>query len=77
MSLGGKRRFDGAETAAPGEHVPAASSGRCPFPLQAEKFGDSFVFEGMLSERVKTGIQQAVSGASQAWLALRPHRRGG
>lgn len=28
---------------------------------QAEKFGDSFVFEGMLSEQVKTGIRQAVS----------------
>ncbi|XP_027631250.1 formylglycine-generating enzyme isoform X3 [Tupaia chinensis] len=26
---------------------------------EAEKFGDSFVFEGMLSEQVKTGIQQA------------------
>lgn len=29
--------------------------------LQAEKFGDSFVFEGMLSEQVKSDIQQAVS----------------
>lgn len=29
--------------------------------FQAEKFGDSFVFEGMLSEQVKTDIQQAVS----------------
>ncbi|KAH0630227.1 hypothetical protein JD844_012989 [Phrynosoma platyrhinos] len=28
---------------------------------EAEKFGDSFVFEGMLSERVKSGIHQAVS----------------
>lgn len=28
---------------------------------QAEKFGDSFVFEGLLSEQVKAGIQQAVS----------------
>ncbi|KAL8212676.1 UNVERIFIED_CONTAM: Formylglycine-proteinrating enzyme [Gekko kuhli] len=28
---------------------------------EAEKFGDSFVFEGMLSEQVKSGIQQAVS----------------
>uniref|UniRef100_A0A8C9I839 Sulfatase modifying factor 1 n=1 Tax=Piliocolobus tephrosceles TaxID=591936 RepID=A0A8C9I839_9PRIM len=27
---------------------------------EAEKFGDSFVFEGMLSEQVKTNIQQAV-----------------
>ncbi|XP_074168331.1 formylglycine-generating enzyme isoform X11 [Rhinolophus sinicus] len=27
---------------------------------EAEKFGDSFVFEGMLSEQVKTDIQQAV-----------------
>ncbi|XP_047303982.1 formylglycine-generating enzyme isoform X9 [Homo sapiens] len=26
---------------------------------EAEKFGDSFVFEGMLSEQVKTNIQQA------------------
>lgn len=33
-----------------------------PFSLQAEKFGDSFVFEGMLSEQVKTDTQQAVSG---------------
>ncbi|TKC44864.1 hypothetical protein EI555_015730, partial [Monodon monoceros] len=28
---------------------------------EAEKFGDSFVFEGMLSEQVKSDIQQAVS----------------
>ncbi|GAB5568242.1 formylglycine-generating enzyme isoform X1 [Prionailurus iriomotensis] len=27
---------------------------------EAEKFGDSFVFEGMLSEQVKTDIQQAL-----------------
>ncbi|ELW48757.1 Sulfatase-modifying factor 1 [Tupaia chinensis] len=38
---------------------------------EAEKFGDSFVFEGMLSEQVKTGIQQAMededfSGVSAA-----------
>ena len=44
-----------------GERVAAAFSGRYPFSLQAETFGDSFVFEGMLSEQVKTGIQQAVS----------------
>ncbi|OBS76247.1 hypothetical protein A6R68_17301 [Neotoma lepida] len=30
---------------------------------EAEKFGDSFVFEGMLSEQVKTHIHQAVSNA--------------
>ncbi|XP_066471020.1 formylglycine-generating enzyme [Tiliqua scincoides] len=30
---------------------------------EAEKFGDSFVFEGMLSEQVKTGIHQAVAAA--------------
>ncbi|XP_054832210.1 formylglycine-generating enzyme [Eublepharis macularius] len=30
---------------------------------EAERFGDSFVFEGMLSEQVKTGIQQAVAAA--------------
>ncbi|XP_043375835.1 formylglycine-generating enzyme isoform X4 [Dermochelys coriacea] len=30
---------------------------------QAEKFGDSFVFEGMLSKQVKTEIQQAVAAA--------------
>ncbi|KAF7250001.1 Formylglycine-generating enzyme [Varanus komodoensis] len=28
---------------------------------EAERFGDSFVFEGMLSEQVKSGIHQAVS----------------
>lgn len=28
---------------------------------QAEKFGDSFVFEGILSEQVKSQISQAVS----------------
>ncbi|KAJ6668270.1 hypothetical protein lerEdw1_015647 [Lerista edwardsae] len=30
---------------------------------EAENFGDSFVFEGMLSEQVKTGIHQAVAAA--------------
>jgi len=34
------------------------------FFLQAEKFGDSFVFEGMLSEGVKAGIHQAVSNSA-------------
>lgn len=33
------------------------------FP-QAEKFGDSFVFEGMLSEAVKADIHQAVSSTA-------------
>lgn len=33
----------------------------CLLSFQAEKFGDSFVFEGMLSEQVKSDIQQAVS----------------
>ncbi|KAM6170563.1 formylglycine-generating enzyme [Rhynchocyon petersi] len=37
---------------------------------EAEKFGDSFVFEGMLSERVKTGIQQAVAAAPW-WLPVK------
>lgn len=32
--------------------------------LQAEKFGDSFVFEGMLSEEVKAEIHQAVSNTA-------------
>ncbi|KAG8516856.1 Formylglycine-generating enzyme [Galemys pyrenaicus] len=36
---------------------------------EAEKFGDSFVFEGALSERVKAGIQQAVSGVAAGWTA--------
>ncbi|XP_039338276.1 formylglycine-generating enzyme isoform X1 [Mauremys reevesii] len=33
------------------------------YVTEAEKFGDSFVFEGMLSEQVKTEIQQAVAAA--------------
>uniref|UniRef100_A0A8D2E3L0 Sulfatase modifying factor 1 n=1 Tax=Sciurus vulgaris TaxID=55149 RepID=A0A8D2E3L0_SCIVU len=37
---------------------------------EAEKFGDSFVFEGMLSEQVKTGIQQAVAAAPW-WLPVK------
>ncbi|XP_053525142.1 formylglycine-generating enzyme isoform X6 [Artibeus jamaicensis] len=37
---------------------------------EAEKFGDSFVFEGMLSERVKTGVQQAVAAAPW-WLPVK------
>ncbi|XP_039693885.1 formylglycine-generating enzyme isoform X2 [Pteropus medius] len=37
---------------------------------EAEKFGDSFVFEGMLSEQVKTNIQQAVAAAPW-WLPVK------
>ncbi|XP_051687875.1 formylglycine-generating enzyme isoform X1 [Oryctolagus cuniculus] len=37
---------------------------------EAETFGDSFVFEGMLSERVKTDIQQAVAAAPW-WLPVK------
>ncbi|XP_004692308.2 PREDICTED: sulfatase-modifying factor 1 isoform X6 [Condylura cristata] len=37
---------------------------------EAERFGDSFVFEGMLSERVKAGIQQAVAAAPW-WLPVK------
>ncbi|XP_063116353.1 formylglycine-generating enzyme isoform X2 [Cavia porcellus] len=37
---------------------------------EAEKFGDSFVFEGMLSEKVKTDIQQAVAAAPW-WLPVK------
>ncbi|KAJ7316984.1 hypothetical protein JRQ81_003146 [Phrynocephalus forsythii] len=37
---------------------------------EAEKFGDSFVFEGMLSEQVKTGIHQAVAVAPW-WLPVK------
>ncbi|XP_038264864.1 formylglycine-generating enzyme isoform X2 [Dermochelys coriacea] len=33
------------------------------YVTEAEKFGDSFVFEGMLSKQVKTEIQQAVAAA--------------
>ncbi|KYO24937.1 sulfatase-modifying factor 1 [Alligator mississippiensis] len=33
------------------------------YVTEAEKFGDSFVFEGMLSEQVKAEIQQAVAAA--------------
>lgn len=37
---------------------------------EAEKFGDSFVFEGMLSEQVKTHIHQAVAAAPW-WLPVK------
>ncbi|XP_040851034.1 formylglycine-generating enzyme [Ochotona curzoniae] len=37
---------------------------------EAERFGDSFVFEGMLSERVKTDIHQAVAAAPW-WLPVK------
>ncbi|XP_046493483.1 formylglycine-generating enzyme isoform X4 [Equus quagga] len=39
-------------------------------PTKAEKFGDSFVFEGMLSEQVKSDIQQAVAAAPW-WLPVK------
>ncbi|KAK2091532.1 Formylglycine-proteinrating enzyme [Saguinus oedipus] len=43
----------------------------------AEKFGDSFVFEGMLSEQVKTDIQQAVSNVSTgSYISLRLIEKG-
>lgn len=41
----------------PRDHSPPGPS----LLPQAEKFGDSFVFEGLLSEQVKAGVQQAVS----------------
>ncbi|XP_044307836.1 formylglycine-generating enzyme isoform X1 [Varanus komodoensis] len=37
---------------------------------EAERFGDSFVFEGMLSEQVKSGIHQAVAVAPW-WLPVK------
>ncbi|XP_032997074.1 formylglycine-generating enzyme [Lacerta agilis] len=37
---------------------------------EAERFGDSFVFEGVLSEQVKTGIHQAVAIAPW-WLPVK------
>ncbi|KAM9374461.1 formylglycine-generating enzyme [Phaethornis superciliosus] len=37
---------------------------------EAEKFGDSFVFEGMLSEEVKANIHQAVAAAPW-WLPVK------
>ncbi|XP_054991561.1 formylglycine-generating enzyme isoform X2 [Sorex araneus] len=37
---------------------------------EAERFGDSFVFEGLLSERVKADIQQAVAEAPW-WLPVK------
>uniref|UniRef100_A0A8D0DX06 Sulfatase modifying factor 1 n=1 Tax=Salvator merianae TaxID=96440 RepID=A0A8D0DX06_SALMN len=37
---------------------------------EAERFGDSFVFEGMLSEQVKAGIHQAVADAPW-WLPVK------
>ncbi|XP_068763321.1 formylglycine-generating enzyme isoform X3 [Struthio camelus] len=40
------------------------------YVTEAEKFGDSFVFEGMLSEEVKAGIHQAVAAAPW-WLPVK------
>ncbi|XP_039766166.1 formylglycine-generating enzyme isoform X3 [Ornithorhynchus anatinus] len=40
------------------------------YVTEAEKFGDSFVFESMLSEQVKTGIHQAVAAAPW-WLPVK------
>ncbi|XP_036074367.1 formylglycine-generating enzyme isoform X4 [Rousettus aegyptiacus] len=40
------------------------------YVTEAEKFGDSFVFEGMLSEQVKTDTQQAVAAAPW-WLPVK------
>ncbi|KAJ7419963.1 Sulfatase-modifying factor 1 [Pitangus sulphuratus] len=40
------------------------------YVTEAEKFGDSFVFEGMLSEAVKAGIHQAVAAAPW-WLPVK------
>ncbi|XP_063282728.1 formylglycine-generating enzyme [Pelobates fuscus] len=37
---------------------------------EAEKFGDSFVFEGLLSEEVKSGIDKAVAAAPW-WLPVK------
>ncbi|XP_044790287.1 formylglycine-generating enzyme isoform X4 [Bubalus kerabau] len=54
------------EANAPGS-VPG---GRPSPPTKAEKFGDSFVFEGMLSEQVKSDIQQAVAAAPW-WLPVK------
>ncbi|XP_061051537.1 formylglycine-generating enzyme isoform X4 [Eubalaena glacialis] len=52
-------------------NAPGSVSGERPFPpTKAEKFGDSFVFEGMLSEQVKSDIQQAVAAAPW-WLPVK------
>ncbi|KAM6126392.1 formylglycine-generating enzyme [Phoenicopterus ruber ruber] len=40
------------------------------YVTEAEKFGDSFVFEGMLSEEVKADIHQAVAAAPW-WLPVK------
>ncbi|XP_055484609.1 formylglycine-generating enzyme isoform X2 [Psammomys obesus] len=40
------------------------------YQTEAEKFGDSFVFEGMLSEQVKAQIHQAVAAAPW-WLPVK------
>nr|XP_004651550.1 formylglycine-generating enzyme isoform X2 [Jaculus jaculus] len=40
------------------------------YVTEAEKFGDSFVFEGILSEQVKTDIHQAVAAAPW-WLPVK------
>ncbi|NP_001290992.1 formylglycine-generating enzyme precursor [Esox lucius] len=40
------------------------------YVTEAEKFGDSFVFEGLLSEEVKSQISQAVAAAPW-WLPVR------
>ncbi|XP_077931974.1 formylglycine-generating enzyme isoform X5 [Halichoerus grypus] len=52
-------------------NAPGQVPGERPLaPTKAEKFGDSFVFEGMLSEQVKTDIQQAVAAAPW-WLPVK------
>ncbi|XP_022428221.1 formylglycine-generating enzyme isoform X4 [Delphinapterus leucas] len=52
-------------------NAPGSVAGERPFPpTKAEKFGDSFVFEGMLSEQVKSDIQQAVAAAPW-WLPVK------
>ncbi|XP_078517787.1 formylglycine-generating enzyme [Lissotriton helveticus] len=40
------------------------------YKTEAEQFGDSFVFEGLLSEEVKSSIQQAVAAAPW-WLPVK------
>ncbi|XP_063147677.1 formylglycine-generating enzyme isoform X1 [Candoia aspera] len=40
------------------------------YVTEAERFGDSFVFEGMLSKEVKNGIHQAVAAAPW-WLPVK------
>ncbi|XP_023475825.1 formylglycine-generating enzyme isoform X5 [Equus przewalskii] len=52
-------------------NAPGSGPGERPLaPTKAEKFGDSFVFEGMLSEQVKSDIQQAVAAAPW-WLPVK------